>query len=988
MSGRFSRVLGGFICLLVCLTFSLRVMAQNDVRMVVNYAEVASESSSSQTVNIYFTLFNEQDKAIPNPGQTAAQLVLNGQTFTASKVGKPTTPFYIVLVLDTSNSMKANAPKLREAALAAVGAAPDGTNIGILRFSHQIQPPSGFTTDKNLLNNTIGGLTNEQFTGGTCLYDATFAAIDALKIAPAGRRAVILFTDGVDEDQFGNRPCSQATEDTVIKNAQESQNTPIYTIGLTGNAKTDFTTLNTMSGRTGGLASAGNPNELAFVFQEVINTLASQQQATFDTICLPNGSYSGALSVTISQPSSNASGVAGNINLGTDCFLPTATPTATETPNPTATSTPVPLTLSIVLNLDAAKNAMVFEVNREGDGDIGFYEVTIKDKATGILLPQPYGRRHFTPEQAAETIATSLTDVSADTWIVCIRALAADERTPISQEFCQETRPPRTPTPTNSPAPTETATPTPQPTATDTPTLTPTTAPTATATLSAVIPEIRFNPSTQEFEIQLNIANFRLEDISSYTVRIEDANKLVVRRVEQSGTLENPLKVRAIDDRTGQELAEGQYNIVVELNVNGQPTSFQAVKEIKKPAPPTPAPPPGIIDQIGGAIKESPIVAVIFALVVIAVFALIFFLMRRSRGSRFNYEPDYVKPQKPTPSRGGGAAAPESGKPIADIVDGGTQIEIPMESTTRDKGGSLKLTQSTSDQLGRTWNFTSSEMPYRIGRGGTGDFPVKVDLKDPGVSAVHATLQFSNGQYWIVDEGSTNGTFINGDRLKPAQRRLLEHGQTIRLGANIEFEFTDKNKLFQIMSSSQKIVPPPSLSNIPPVQAPPPPAAPTAAPVQAPPPPPPVAQPTNPPIDFSEEKTNVSRMGLPGGVKATLDVLAGNNIQAATYPILEAEFTIGRRRTNTLPLDRLGISREHCRIAWQNEERCFTIEDLGSGNGTFVNNQPLPSNVAQHLEAGKVYELQLAKDENAVMMRFQYVLPPAPVSYEDEPTQV
>lgn len=974
MVSRFTRSIGMVWPLIVFVLLGvLQVSAQSDARMTVNYAEVAAESAASQTVNIFFTLFNAQDKAIPNPGQMTAQLVLNGQPYDAASVGKPATPFYIVLVLDTSNSMKSNAPKLREAALAAVNGAPDGTNIAILRFSHQIPPLSGFTTDKGLLNNTIGALTNDQFAGGTCLYDAASAAVDALKIAPAGRRAVILFTDGVDEDQFGNKPCSQATEESVIKNAQESQNTPIYTIGLTGSAETDFTTLKAISDRSGGLASAGNVNELALVFQEVINTLASQQQATFNTICLPNGSYSGAVTIKISQPSTNASGVVGNINLTTDCFLPTATPTATETPNPTATKTPIPLTLGLVLNLDVAKNAMVFEVNREGDGDIGFYEITIKDKSTGILLPQPYGRRRFTPEQAAETISTSLIDIPAETWIVCVRALAADEKTPISQEFCQETKPPRTPTPTASPVPTSTATATPLPTATETPTLTPTPPPTATPTLAAAIPEIRFNPGTQEFEIQLNIANFKLDDITSYTVRIEDANKLVVRRVEQSGTLENPLKVRAIDDRTGQELAEGQYNIVVELNVSGQPTTFEAVKEIKKPAPPTPTPMPGLVDQIGGAIRESPVVAGIFGIVVLALFVLLFLLLRRGRGNRFNYEPDYVKPQKPSPKKGGTVAQPDQ-KGSSEVVDGGTQIEIPIESTFRDKGGSLKIIQSATDPIGRTWNFTSSEMPYRIGRGGTGDFPVKLDVKDPGVSAVHATLQFANGQYWIIDEGSTNGTFINGDRLKPAQRRLLENGQIIRLGANLEFEFTDKNKVFENLSSSQRIVPPQSL---------------TAAPVQPPQPaapPPPPSQPSA--ADLSEEKTSVGHIGLPVGVKASLEILAGNGLQAATYPITEVEFTIGRRRTNSLPLERLGISREHCRFAWQSTERCFTLEDLGSGNGTFVNEQPLPPNVAQRLEPGKVHQIRLAKDENAVQIRFQYVLPPPVVSYEDEPTQV
>ena len=141
-------------------------------------------------------------------------------------------------------------------------------------------------------------------------------------------------------------------------------------------------------------------------------------------------------------------------------------------------------------------------------------------------------------------------------------------------------------------------------------------------------------------------------------------------------------------------------------------------------------------------------------------------------------------------------------------------------------------------------------------------------------------------------------------------------------------------------------------------------------------------------MDFSEEKTNVTRLGLPAGVKATLELLPSGPIQGGVYPIQEVEFTIGRRKTNSLPLERLGVSREHARFAWMNSEQCFTIEDMGSGNGTFVNDQPLAPNVAQRLEAGKVYDIRLAKDENAVQMRFQYTLPPKQTNYEDEPTQV
>src|ERR1700721_1514778 len=65
-----------------------------------------------------------------------------------------------------------------------------------------------------------------------------------------------------------------------------------------------------------------------------------------------------------------------------------------------------------------------------------------------------------------------------------------------------------------------------------------------------------------------------------------------------------------------------------------------------------------------------------------------------------------------------------------------------------------------------------------LGRGAFAD----VRLPDPSVSARHATLRATAGEYVLLDEGSTNGTFVGGIRLPPPKTRPLRSGGLVRLG--------------------------------------------------------------------------------------------------------------------------------------------------------------------------------------------------------------
>ncbi|HUJ96578.1 MAG TPA: SpoIIE family protein phosphatase [Terriglobales bacterium] len=73
----------------------------------------------------------------------------------------------------------------------------------------------------------------------------------------------------------------------------------------------------------------------------------------------------------------------------------------------------------------------------------------------------------------------------------------------------------------------------------------------------------------------------------------------------------------------------------------------------------------------------------------------------------------------------------------------------------------------------RTLNLDHT--PFTVGR--------KVDkdlvIADPRVSRDHAVIASENGQFYVLDEGSKHGTFVNGERV---QRKTLERNDRVEFG--------------------------------------------------------------------------------------------------------------------------------------------------------------------------------------------------------------
>ena len=61
-------------------------------------------------------------------------------------------------------------------------------------------------------------------------------------------------------------------------------------------------------------------------------------------------------------------------------------------------------------------------------------------------------------------------------------------------------------------------------------------------------------------------------------------------------------------------------------------------------------------------------------------------------------------------------------------------------------------------------------------------------LEDRSVSRIHARILEEEGRIYLEDLNSTNGTFKNGLRMQPYEKRRLERGDELRFG-KVEYTF-------------------------------------------------------------------------------------------------------------------------------------------------------------------------------------------------------
>lgn len=146
----------------------------------------------------------------------------------------------------------------------------------------------GFTTDKNALRNVVNFL-DGKIGWDTPLYDAIYKSVRMVTGEPAGKRAIIVITDGRDErDNAQGVPVKDAgslsSPDDPINEANR-HNIPIFSVGLVGlGGQIDTRYLRRLAERTGGeYQEAPQPEELTPIFQNVVNQLKQQYVLAYDS---------------------------------------------------------------------------------------------------------------------------------------------------------------------------------------------------------------------------------------------------------------------------------------------------------------------------------------------------------------------------------------------------------------------------------------------------------------------------------------------------------------------------------------------------------------------------------------------------------------------------------------------------------------------------------------------------------------------------------
>lgn len=236
-------------------------------------------------------------------GADVFEIVEDGRSsFPPSEVATNVNPdavISVIMVIDISGSMEGKpVDEAMRAANALLDQLSPQDRAAIVAFADEVKSLDpdvleegkelGFTVDKNAVRNVVNFL-DTKIGWDTPLYDAIYKSVKMTASEPAGKRAVIVMTDGRDErDNDQGIPIQDAgslsTPDDPINEANR-HNIPIFSIGLIGlGGKIDARYLNRLAERTGGqYLEAPQPEELTPLFQDVIDQLKTQYILGYDS---------------------------------------------------------------------------------------------------------------------------------------------------------------------------------------------------------------------------------------------------------------------------------------------------------------------------------------------------------------------------------------------------------------------------------------------------------------------------------------------------------------------------------------------------------------------------------------------------------------------------------------------------------------------------------------------------------------------------------
>ncbi len=146
-------------------------------------------------VTIPVTVLDRGGKFIPTLTKCDFHIYEDGVVQEVAEFSAVESPFHVVLLIDTSNSTRFKMEEIQMAAIAFVNQLRPQDKVMVVTFDNKIDPLVEFTSDRFSLREAIA---RAKTGGGTKLYDAVDWVITQRLSKIQGRKAIVLFTDGVD----------------------------------------------------------------------------------------------------------------------------------------------------------------------------------------------------------------------------------------------------------------------------------------------------------------------------------------------------------------------------------------------------------------------------------------------------------------------------------------------------------------------------------------------------------------------------------------------------------------------------------------------------------------------------------------------------------------------------------------------------------------------------------------------------------------------
>ncbi len=146
-------------------------------------------------VTIPVSVVDDKGLYVSNLQQSNFKIFENGTEQEVGYFGTSEKPFTVILMLDTSPSTVFKIEQIQHAAASFINRLKPQDNVMIVSFARSVHVLSEATNDRA---KTVKAIQKTKFGTGTSLYDAVFNSFSKHLDKIQGRKAIVLFTDGVD----------------------------------------------------------------------------------------------------------------------------------------------------------------------------------------------------------------------------------------------------------------------------------------------------------------------------------------------------------------------------------------------------------------------------------------------------------------------------------------------------------------------------------------------------------------------------------------------------------------------------------------------------------------------------------------------------------------------------------------------------------------------------------------------------------------------